>query len=155
MKKTCEITYAEIPLGELADTDLVLVNKAVDALSGSHSPYSHFCVGAAVLLENGKILCGSNQENVSFPCTTCAERSALDYARSMFPDVSVDAIAVVARKSGSDSLEDFISPCGLCRQVLVETERRQGAHVRVILAGRQNAVIFDAAKDLLPVAFGF
>ncbi len=155
MKKTCEITYTEQLTNELADADLVLVDKAKQALSGSYSPYSHFCVGAALKLDNGEILCGANQENASYPCGTCAERSALNYAQSTFPDTCVNTIAIVARKFGSDCLEDFVSPCGLCRQALVEVEQKQASPIKVILAGEQRTVILDSVKDLLPFVFKF
>ncbi len=155
MKKTIEISYDELTISDLTSADSVLIAKAIQALTGSYSPYSHYCVGAAVRLGNGEILCGSNQENASYPCGTCAERSALNYAQSLFPGVSVDAIAIVARKSDRDNLDDNVSPCGLCRQVLAETELRQNSPVRVILAGAEKANVFYSAKSLLPLLFEF
>jgi cytidine deaminase len=155
MKKTCVITYAEQPTNELTDADLVLVDKAIQALAGSYSPYSHFGVGAALKLDNGEIVCGANQENASYPCGTCAERSALNYAQTAFPNTRVIAIAIVARNSGSDCLEDFVSPCGLCRQALVEVEQKQASSIKVILAGLQRTLILDSVKDLLPFVFKF
>lgn len=153
MEMRYEIRYNVVSVSKLEEEYAELVNKAVAALSGSHSKYSEFCVGAAVLLENKKVFCGSNQENVSFPCSTCAERSALNYAQSVFPDINVSAIAIVAQKRHCENIEEYISPCGLCRQVLVEVETRQKSPIKIILAGCSQVAVFDSADDLLPFAF--
>ena len=128
-----------------------LIEKAKMSLGGSNSDYSHFKVGAAVLLENGVVVCGANQENVSFPCSTCAERSALNYARSNYPNVNVTAIAIVAARG--DEIENSISPCGLCRQSIVDVENRQQSCITVLLVGKFATRIIDSAGFLLPLAF--
>lgn len=155
MKKTIELSYSEIPIEKLNDNQRILVEMAIGALDGSHSSYSNFSVGAAVVLDNGHKFCGANQENVSYPCSTCAERSVINYAQSVFPNACITAIAIVARKKGASQIEDFVSPCGMCRQVLVEVERNQSVPLQVFLVGQYKTIIFNNAKDLLPLAFEF
>jgi homotetrameric cytidine deaminase len=114
----------------------------------------HGIVGAAVLLENGLIIEGNNQENVAYPSGLCAERVALFYAGANYPNVKVDTICIVAK---GDLLpkENLLTPCGGCRQVMIETENRQKQAFRTILVSQNNKVmIFESALDLLPFAFG-
>lgn len=146
-------SYIKSSLNELDEQDKQLAEKAMEALRGSHSDYSHFAVGASVMLDNGVTVLGSNQENVSYPCTTCAERSALNYAQSAYPDTNVVAIAIVAQRHESPVPEDFVSPCGLCRQALVEIERRQNHPIKVLLVGRESVTILQSSLNLLPFAF--
>lgn len=153
MLHTFHFQYEEIPTADLAVADQYIVAKAVEALGGSHSPYSHYSVGAALRLQNGEIILGANQENVSYPCTTCAERTALNYAQTLFPSQPVEVVAIVARRQGVAQIEDNVSPCGLCRQAMLEVERRQGSPVRILLVGRMNTIIVDSVASLLPLAF--
>lgn len=140
-------------MSELTDTDRQLVIAAQEATLRSYAPYSHFHVGAAVLLENGTIVTGTNQENVAYPSGLCAERTALFYANSQYPDIAVKALAIAAKTAAGDLCQIPISPCGACRQVMLETEKRFGQTIRILLAGTENFYIADSAKSLLPLAF--
>ena len=137
---------------ELADKDLCLRNAAIDAAKNAYAPYSGFSVGVAVLLENGTIVKGNNQENAVYPSGLCAERVALFSVGASYPDMPVVSIAIIALKG--DDILSSISPCGGCRQVMLETEQRYGRPVRVLLCGNNETVIVDSAKDLLPLCFG-
>ncbi|MDR2915802.1 MAG: cytidine deaminase [Tannerella sp.] len=140
-----------LKLEELSVEDRELRHAAIRAAGCAYAPYSHFKVGAAVLLEDGTILEGNNQENIAYPSGLCAERVALFSAGASFPDVPIVALAIIAMKNGE--IQPSISPCGGCRQVVLETERRYGCSVRVLLCGRNDTVIVPSAKDLLPLSF--
>lgn len=155
MKKELKIEYRQLKhWNELPDTDQVLVKKANSVMLNAYAPYSDFKVGAAVLLANNTIVTGSNQENIAYPSGMCAERVALFYAGANFPNQKVETLCIVA-KGDLISREDLLSPCGGCRQVMAETESRQGEPYRVILVCQNDEVIiFNSALDLLPLAFG-
>lgn len=139
---------------ELPEGDKELVNEAYKTMGSAYAPYSKFHVGAALRLSDNTVVKGSNQENVAYPSGLCAERVALFYAGSNYPDQEVQTLVVVAK---GDLLpkDDLLSPCGGCRQVMLETENRQNDKMRVILVSQNdNAVVFNSAKDLLPLAFG-
>lgn len=153
MKKTYSFEYLQIALSELSESDSVLANEAIGALKGSYSPYSHFAVGAALRLADGTILTGANQENASYPCTTCAERTVLNYTRAKFPDKTICEIAIVARREAMTQPEEFVSPCGLCRQTLAEVESKQQSPIRILLVGAHDVCIFKSVSDLLPFSF--
>jgi cytidine deaminase len=122
--------------------------------SKAYAPYSEFKVGASLLLEDGEVVLGSNQENIAYPSGLCAERVALFYAGSNYPESNIQTLCVVANGDLISNEKD-LSPCGSCRQVMVETELRQKADFRVILVNQNDTVsIFDSAKDLLPLTFG-
>ena len=140
-------------LSEMTSEDRELVEAAVDACKDSYSPYSKFRVGAALRLANGVIVKGANQENAAFGAGICAERTALFYAHAHQPDVPVAAIAIAARKEGEDFTLTPISPCGICRQVLLEFEQRQGSPISVWLFGREAVYCFPSAASLLPMGF--
>ena len=129
-----------------------LINAAKDALKRAYVPYSHFQVGAAVLLVNQEIISGSNQENAAFPSGLCAERTTLFYANSRFPDTAVDAIAIAAYTQG-DFTDDPVSPCGACRQVILEAQNRYKHPVRIMLYGKKAVYAVEQITDLLPLAF--
>lgn len=138
---------------ELPEADLQLLKRAVQALDGSYSPYSKFKVGAAVLLENGKIVEGSNQENVAFPSGLCAERVALFYASAAYAGIPVKAIAITA-KSAEFKVNEPVPPCGSCCQVMAETENRFGEKIKVILSGEEGPVyVVTGINNLLPFMF--
>jgi len=119
---------------ELAGEDKELIVAAKDASVNAYAPYSGFRVGAAVRLSNGEIVKGANVENAAYPSGICAERNALGNSVTNFPGEKVIAIAIAA--SGKDeSIDDHISPCGMCRQVIAEEESRNGHEIRIILAG--------------------
>ena len=139
---------------ELSEGDQQLVHKAYEVCANAYAPYSKFHVGAAVSLDSNEVITGSNQENVAYPSGLCAERVALFYVGANFPNQNVNTICIVA-KGDLLTKEKILSPCGACRQVMLETEMRQKKAYRVILVS-QNGVtlIFNAAEDLLPLAFG-
>lgn len=151
----------ECQMEELDATDRRLVECAKEATRGSYSPYSHFCVGAAILLDNGEIATGANQENAAYPSSLCAERTAAYHASATHPGVPMKKIAIAAwtklhRPEGLDFDEYFqdspISPCGACRQALLEYEALYG-DMEVILYGRRHIFIFPSIKSLLPFSF--
>ena len=125
-----------------------LLANAKQMAEQAYAPYSNFPVGAAVLLDNGKEIGGSNQENRAFPSGLCAERVALFSAGSNYPDHKILAIAIFAET------EEQISPCGSCRQVMLEYEEKQGKSIEVMLMnGKGEVRYFDGISQLLP--FGF
>ncbi len=130
-----------------------LCDKAIKATHRSYSIYSRFAVGAAVWLDNDEIVTGANQENAAYPSGICAERAALFYAGATYPDAKVKAIAIAAWHQGHLE-EQFISPCGACRQVMAEMIKRHGKDFDVIMIGaKQSAVI--KASVLLPLCFDY
>ncbi len=133
--------------------DSKLIDEANEAVKGSYAPYSEFHVGAALKLDNGMVIRGSNQENSAYPSGLCAERVALFHAKSTYPDASVIAIAVTCRTEHFVNL-DPVAPCGSCRQVIAETEKRQSDRIRIIMTG-DGAVtkIVDGIDNLLPMKF--
>ena len=142
---TC-YTPAELP--EKLDQ---LVEAAKKAALCAYAPYSHFQVGAAVLLENELIITGSNQENAAYPSGLCAERVALFSAGHQYPDVAIKALAIVALHKGA--WVEQITPCGACRQVLLESEKRQQKPFEVLLCGSATIYVAPSAASLLPFAF--
>lgn len=137
---------------ELPEDDRCLLEAAKKAAIGAYVPYSHFHVGAAALLENGEVICGSNQENAAYPSGTCAERTALFYAGARYPDVAVKALAVAAYNKGS-YLSAPIPPCGACRQVILETEMRSGKPLHILLYGTAGTYVTESISNLLPLVF--
>lgn len=140
-------------LKELEPDDKALLEKAVSAMKNAYAPYSNFRVGAAVILDNGKIFLGNNQENAAYPSGLCAERVALFYASSVFPDVPVKAIAVTAA-SVDFIINDPVTPCGSCRQVMAETEDRGKKSMKIIMMGEHGKIyITEGVNNLLPLMF--
>jgi cytidine deaminase len=129
-----------------------LVDKAIAAMANAYAPYSDFYVGAAVLLANGDVIVGNNQENAAYPSGLCAERVALFCANANFPNQSIVKMAVVAGKHGLLT-NDAITPCGSCRQVMVESERRQKYPFDVLLVGKKRIIKVSSARYLLPFEF--
>jgi cytidine deaminase len=152
---TIETTIKVYAYHELSTEERKLTESALEATYRSYAPYSNFHVGAAVLLENDVIVTGTNQENVAYPSGLCAERTALFYANSQYPDVPVKALAIVARDANDVAKHDIISPCGACRQVMVETEKRFGKPMRVLLCGAEEVYVAESASSLLPLSFDF
>ena len=132
-----------------------LSEKALAAAGKAYCIYSDFAVGAAVLLENGTIVLGNNQENVAYPSGLCAERTALFYASAAYPDVPVKALAITACFKGRPRKE-VVSPCGACRQAILEYSQKQGSPIEIIFAGTTPAPAVKASdiEDLLPFCFG-
>jgi cytidine deaminase len=138
---------------QLSNEDQALLEAAKDATKTAYAPYSNFYVGAAARLSSGQIVIGSNQESASFPVGICAERTLLNSVGSQFPELSITAMAISYQPLGKDSLEP-ISPCGMCRQSLLDYENRYGAHIKIILSGMSGKVmVINSAANLLP--FGF
>lgn len=141
-----------ISVSQLEKQEQKLVRMAEEASFKAYSPYSKFSVGAAVLLENGEIFTGSNQENAAYPTGLCAERVALFYASSQYPDVAVKTLAVAASKNKM-ILEAPVPPCGSCRQVFIEWEKRFNKPFSVIMAGSEKIIKVEKAMWLLPFNF--
>lgn len=138
---------------ELQTADREVVDAARAATANSYAVYSNFNVGAAVKLSNGTIVSGSNQENAAYPSGLCAERTTLFWANSQYPNEAVETLAIAARTAQGE-LEMPIPPCGACRQVILETEKRFGNTIRIILYGaKQCYIIEDGIKALLPLSF--
>lgn len=138
---------------ELSVDNRHLVDAARKATANAYAPYSKFSVGAAIALSNGEIITGANQENVAYPSGTCGERVACFYAHSRFPDAKFQAVAIAARDVDGNEVKQPISPCGSCRQALLEYEVLAGADVKVLLVGAENVYILPSVKSLLPLAF--
>ncbi len=152
-KRTYQIFADEYEnLADLPEVDRQLILKAREASENAYAPYSKFLVGAAVLLANGKIIKGNNQENVDFTDGLCAERVALFYAHATYPNIAVEALAVTAKNSNG-LIAGPAQPCGSCRQVLVETESRYKQPIRLLLDGAEKIMVFNGADNLLPFAF--
>lgn len=139
-------------LEELAEEDRQLVEMAVEATNNAYAKYSNFRVGAAVRLENGLLMKGANQENAAFPVTLCAERTAIFAAQANYPEQPITAIAIAA-KNENGLLSEPITPCGSCRQVMLEIEDRYKRPLRILLYGQNGVYIVDTVKDLMPLSF--
>ena len=138
---------------ELNEADRALMQTAMEAKDRSYSPYSHFSVGAAALLGNGTVVTGTNQENAAYPSGLCAERTTLFYANSQHPDQAVTTLAIAARNEHDEFLESPIPPCGACRQVMLETEKRFKQPMRVLLYGKKGIYELKNVGELLPLSF--
>ena len=149
--KSVHITLKEE--GELNEIEQKLVAATKEATFRSYAPYSRFHVGAAVLLANGEIITGNNQENCAYPSGLCAERTTLFYANARYPDVPVKMLCIAARDTSGEFTKDPISPCGGCRQVMLETEHRFGIPMQVMLYGTNGTYFVNSARDLMPVGF--
>ena len=138
---------------ELPVQDQILVDRALEAMHAAYAPYSKFKVGASVRLDNDAIVTGSNQENSAYPSGLCAERVVLFHVGANYPKQAVQTLCIVAEGDLIPS-EKLLSPCGACRQVMLETENRQNNKIRVIIVNQDNrALILNSVIDLLP--FGF
>lgn len=140
-------------LNELPDTDKELVNQSFKAAQKAYAPYSNFKVGAALRLVNGTVVDGSNQENASYPEGLCAERVTLNAAAHQHPTIAGETLAICAFKNGV-LIKDAISPCGGCRQVMLEYMQRHNHPLRIILAGSEKIIVLENARYLLPFSFG-
>jgi cytidine deaminase len=146
--KTIELKVFEYSnLDELPEQDKQLMLCARETGTNAYAPYSGYCVGAAVLLENGEIIRGNNQENAAYPSGLCAERVALFYASANFPSIGVKSLAI-SNVNNKDA-----KPCGACRQVIAEYEDLSGIPVRIILDGTNSINVFEGIDNLLPLRF--
>ena len=151
--KEIKIAYLEYEsLDQLDSQDKNLAEAAIAAIATSYAPYSNFNVGAAVLLEDGDVIQGSNQENAAYPSGICAERTALFYAGASRPDKAVVKIAIAAGQNGV-LCESPVTPCGACRQVMVQSQLKGGHPIEIILVGSKKIWKFAKVEDLLPFTF--
>lgn len=156
MNKELVIRFQEFnKVDELGEGDRELVQRAIKAVEGAYAPYSHFHVGAALRLKDSTVVVGSNQENMAYPSGLCAERTAVFAASAQYPQCrDYESLAIVGRNTDGELCE--ASPCGACRQVLLEYEHAQGHPLRVICyldGGRVR--VFGSVVDLLPFSFDF
>jgi len=150
---TLQIKYTEFTgLDQLPENDCKLVSLAREAAKKGYAPYSGFLVGATVLLGNGEIITGNNQENAAYPSGLCAERTALFYASAQFPKVPVLAIAISTINIGNTPSE-IAKPCGACRQVMAEYEDIAGNPIRIILDSSDKILVMNGIDNLLPLRF--
>lgn len=148
-----KVQINECQLEELIPEEQQLVAKAIESTNNSYARYSHFHVGAALLLDNGIVLPGCNQENAAFPAGLCAERSAIFAAGAQYPDVPVKTIAIAARDTTGQLTKEPVSPCGTCRQVIIETETRYQRPIRILLYGQRRIFVIDGIRHLMPLSF--
>ena len=153
-KKSISIAFEEYSsINELSEADRNLCGEAVKSMSSSHSPYSGFRVGAAVQLKSGKIVYGSNQENVAYPSGLCAERVALFAIGSAYPDDPILSMAITAHTEHF-VIKEPVTSCGACLQVMAEYEKMQKSPIKVLFYCVDGAVIrTEGIKSLLPFAF--
>lgn len=147
-----EIQMQFCSMEELSVDERELVEAAIKATDNSYAKYSHFHVGAALRLADGSIVIGANQENAAFPSGLCAERSAIFAAQSQKPHEAITMLAIAARNSNG-LMPDPISPCGACRQVMLEMEDRYQRPLEVLLYGTRGVYRVQSVKDLMPLIF--
>ncbi len=137
----------------LPEVQATLLTEAEGVLRAAYAPYSRFSVGAAVLLSNGRVVLGTNQENVAYPSGLCAERVALFAAFTQYPEAELVGLAIAARNP-QGLVPQPITPCGACRQVLAEyLQRTPNRNVWVLMGGTEATYLLEDARDLLPLAF--
>ncbi len=149
--KTINIEYTEFDsVSDLNGESRELITQAEDNLRGAYAPYSNFKVSSVCQLENGEKVVGTNQENAAYPSGLCAERVAVFAAKSKYPDQNIDKIVIVTEESNATPF----SPCGGCRQVLIEYEMNQKQPIKLILkSGNSTIWEFKSVKDIFPFAF--
>ena len=150
-KKIINIEYVEYDSINGVNTELRdLISQAEENLSKAYAPYSNFKVSAICKMANGETVCGTNQENGAYPSGLCAERVAVFAAKSTYPNQNIDKIVITTEQSA----EFPVSPCGACRQVLIEYELLQDKPIELILkSGSSKIFHFNSIKDILPFAF--
>ena len=148
-----ETRIQECQLEELAAEEQRMIQIAIEGTQRSYTPYSHFHVGAGVLLNNGEEFIGCNQENAAFPAGLCAERTALFAAGAVYPDEPVKVLAIAARGTDGELTEEPVTPCGTCRQVIIETETRHHQAVVILLYGRRCIYRIEGIRHLMPLSF--
>jgi cytidine deaminase len=151
-QETFTTQYTVCTFDELSLPYQHLITMAKEQTQKSYSPYSHFAVGAAVLLDNGEVFAGSNQENAAYPSGLCAERTAMFFANAQYPHTPAQALAIAAFTNG-DFTDEPTAPCGACRQVLLETESRFGQNIEILLYGKEGIYCIDSVRSLLPLCF--
>lgn len=155
MRKVVQEITSEIytSIDKLPEADRRVLDMAIHVAPEAYAVYSNFHVGAALELEDGEIICGTNQENVAYPSGTCAERTAFYYAGSRYPEKKILRVAITAF-SKNFKVNYPISPCGACRQAMAEYENKQHQAIRVIMMGEEGEIrVMDSVSDLLPFVF--
>jgi cytidine deaminase len=152
LEKNIRISILVYQFDELPKDYQKLISEAKAQTRKAYAPYSKFCVGASVLLTNGMIFGGNNQENIAYPSGLCAERVALFHANSQQPEVAVKAIAVAAYTNNKFT-DKPITPCGACRQVLLETQNRFKQNIELLLYGEEEIFVIKDAGNLMPLSF--
>lgn len=147
------IQIKECRMEELSDVDRALVIQAIKSTENSYAPYSQFHVGACLLLADGTVISGCNQENAAFPAGICAERSAIFAAGAQHPDQAVKILAIAARDKNGELTRQPVAPCGTCRQVMIETETRFGQPIHILLYGQDGIYVMDGISNLMPLSF--
>lgn len=148
-----KINIKECQLEELSDMDQKLVEMAIQATGSSYARFSKFHVGACALLANNAVTFGCNQENAAFPAGICAERCAIFAAGAQYPDQAVRSLAIAARDTQGQLTQEPVSPCGTCRQVMIETETRFGQPIHIILYGQRCCYVIEGIRNLMPLSF--
>lgn len=148
-----KLQIRECQLEELSDVDRTMISKAIEATDDSYAPFSQFHVGACIMLANNVIIKGCNQENAAFPAGICAERSAIFAAGAQHPSQPVKALAIAARDKNGELTPEPVSPCGTCRQVMIETETRFGQPIHILLYGQNRIYVMDGIRNLMPLSF--
>lgn len=148
-----KLQIRECQLEELSDVDRTMISKAIEATDDSYAPFSQFHVGACIMLANDVIIKGCNQENAAFPAGICAERSAIFAAGAQHPSQPVKALAIAARDKNGELTREPVSPCGTCRQVMIETETRFGQPIHILLYGQNRIYVMDGIRNLMPLSF--
>ena len=147
------VTIEEMAYAELNEQERSLVEAAREATHRSYAPYSKFNVGAAILLDNGEMVTGSNQENAAYPSGLCAERTTAFYAHSRYPEARFVAPAIAARDGSGEFVADPVSPCGACRQSLLQYKMLAEAGIKVLLVAANRVYRLPSIRSLLPLAF--
>lgn len=145
--------YVFDSIEELPEEVSFLMKEAIKAQEKAYAPYSNFNVGAALLLDNGQVITGSNQENASYPSGLCAERTAIYYAGSQYPNVKILRM-VISAGSKKNKTSAAIPPCGACRQAIAEYEVKQDAPIEIYFMGKSGTVVkSNSLVSLLPLIF--
>ena len=138
---------------ELPPTENALLLKAIEARTNAYAPYSEFKVGASLLMDDGTLITGNNQENAAYPSGICAERVAIWTAMSQFPDGKIKKIFVTA-SSNKTNVDRPVAPCGSCRQAIAEYEIKQGSAIEIYFTGESGKIVkAKSIRDLLPWLF--
>lgn len=154
MEKEFKINYTAISgRNELNEAEQKLFEKALEAREKAYAPYSNFQVGCAILLEDGTMIQGSNQENAAFPSGLCAERTAIFWSAANFPNKIIKKMFVIGSPAGGIS-KIAIPPCGSCRQSILEYESKQGEPIEIYFSSVEGEIIkLNSIRDLLPFSF--
>lgn len=155
MKKELAIKFEVLSTKDLDTVEKQLFDKAMQIREQAYAPYSNFLVGCSVLLENGEIYQGSNQENAAYPSGLCAERSVLYWLGANLPQQKIKKIFIVGGAKIKTDKSRVITPCGACRQSIMEYETKQNESIEIYFSSLDGETIYkvDSIKDLLPFSF--